>query len=290
MHPCIQHEKLTSFEFIFCSSSYSHRVVHWPIALALAEKGHKITFISPFGASPEMSSPNVTEIQPTNLKTFMDMVLQQNFDVNHRASGLIPPLFLVLDYFCFNACHEMYKSQEIKTWIASNPQVDLFVGDMLPDCSYGLAKKLGAKLVLFLPIPMVTKHFESFGWSAESSTIPDYDVSRRTPLTFLNRIVGTLLPLWYRMLEMMIYQPKYKTIYEKELGLVTNLPASDVQDMTSLIIINGNYISDYPRSYPPFIIKVYGIHIKKPGEHKQLDKVTYIHSERNGLSLIFNDL
>lgn len=261
------------FNVVFNSASYSHRVSQWPLAMSLAEKGHNVTFISPYGPSSELSSPKVTEIQPQDLKAFMNKIIEQNFDVNHRAYGLVPPLFMVIDYFCYSACHEMYKSEEIKAWIASNPQVDLVVADTMADCSYGLAHKFDAKTILYQPIPVVTKHFESFGINAETESLPDYDVSKPTPLTFFSRVAGAMLPLWYRVIEPIFHQ-KYKSLFSEELGL-TNLPdVHDMRELTSLMIINGDYLSDYPRSFPPFVVKVPGIHLKKTGEHKPLKKVT----------------
>jgi hypothetical protein len=236
------------------------------------EKGHNVTFISPFGPDSTMSSPKIKDILPERLTEYMTKMLAENFDVNHRALGLVPPLSLVLDYFCYSACTAMYKSKTIQTWIQSKPHIDLIISDMKPDCSYGLVKKFNTKNILYVPLPMVTSHFESFGMNAETCSIPDYDTSRKTPLTFLNRVTNTLLPLWYRVLEIIFFQ-KYKTLFEEELGL-TELPdVDDIRDLTSLMIINGDYLTDYPRSLPPFVIKVPGIHIKKPNEHLQLSKV-----------------
>lgn len=56
--------------FYFGVSSYSHRIPAWPLAEALADKGHNVTFVSPFPAK----SPNskIRDYIPTKLKEWTE--------------------------------------------------------------------------------------------------------------------------------------------------------------------------------------------------------------------------
>lgn len=56
--------------FYFGISSYSHRIPAWPLAEALADKGHNVTFVSPFPSK----SPNlkITDYTPTKLKEWVE--------------------------------------------------------------------------------------------------------------------------------------------------------------------------------------------------------------------------
>lgn len=56
--------------FYFGISSYSHRVPAWPLAEALAEKGHNITFVSPYPS--KNPNPKIKDFVPKNLKKWSD--------------------------------------------------------------------------------------------------------------------------------------------------------------------------------------------------------------------------
>lgn len=56
--------------FYFGVSSYSHRVPAWPLVGALADRGHNVTFISPFAA--KNPNPKVHDYVPTKVKEWVD--------------------------------------------------------------------------------------------------------------------------------------------------------------------------------------------------------------------------
>ncbi len=56
--------------FYFGISSYSHRVPAWPLAEALAGKGHNITFVSPYPS--KNPNPKIRDFVPKNLKKWSD--------------------------------------------------------------------------------------------------------------------------------------------------------------------------------------------------------------------------
>lgn len=256
------------------STSYSHRVSSWPLVEALLAKGHQVTFIGPFQFSTDKQNPNVTDIVPKQLNTFMNEVINSNFDVTHRASGLTPKFVMVYDYICYEACRQLLLSEEMQTWLKSSPKIDLIYSDTVPECSYGLASKFKSKHALILPITFISKYFDAYGVPPETSTIPDWDVTFRPPLTFLGRAVGAMIPLIWR-LSQTIYYFWYASLFRKYLDLDPVPQLDDIQANTSLILINGDFIEDYPRSFPPNVVKVPGLHVKARNglENKPLNKV-----------------
>lgn len=36
----------------------------------------------------------------------------------------------------------------------------------------------------------------------------------------------------------------------------------EIQGNTSVILINGDFIEDYPRAFPPMVVKVPGLHVQ----------------------------
>jgi hypothetical protein len=84
-----------------------------------------VTFISPWGASGLLSNPKVTEIVPQQLHLLAKQLLEENFDINYRAYGVLPPLFLVLELFCYQVCDKALTSPEVQSWLAKKPKVNL---------------------------------------------------------------------------------------------------------------------------------------------------------------------
>lgn len=107
------------------------------------------------GPSGKMAHQKVTEIVPPALHSLVSSLLTDNFDVNYRAYGILPPLFVVMDLFSYQVCDVTLSSPEIQEWLAKKPKIDLVIGDMITECSSGLALHFGAKHALFSPIPLV---------------------------------------------------------------------------------------------------------------------------------------
>lgn len=203
----------------------------------------------------------MTDIVPKRLNALLNELISSNFDVTHRAYGLTPKFVMVYDYMCYTACSEMLQSEEIQSWLKSEPQIDLIYSDTVTECSYGLATKFKAKHGLILPVTFLSKYFDAYGVPLETSTIPDWDVTYKPPLSFLGRATGVIIPLVWR-LSQILYYPWYKTLFEKYLGLDNISSLDDFQANTSLVLINGDFIEDYPRSLPPNVVKVPGLHVK----------------------------
>lgn len=85
-------------------------------------------------------------------------------------------------------------------------------------------------------------------------------------------MTGALLPLYYLVMDQ-VFRPWYASLFQTSLGLTEIPGVYEMREKTDLILINGDYLSDYPRSWPPLVIKVEGIHIKKPKQIKPLPKV-----------------
>jgi len=260
--------------FLSCSVSYSHRVSSWPLVEALVQKGHQVTFIGPFPS--KVPNPKVTDIVPKALNKYINHVINENFDVTHRAYGLTPKFVMVYDLLCYQACSELVQSEEFKAWLKTDPNIDLIYSDTTSECAYGLVSKFKSKHGLILPLTFISKHFDMYGIPPETSTIPDWDVTFKPPLTFWGRSVGAVIPLLWRASQL-IYYRWYASLFHDHLGL-ENVPSLDeMQAVTSIILINGDFIEDYPRSFPPFVVKVPGMHVKSRNDflsNKPVSQVT----------------
>lgn len=55
-----------------------------------------------------------------------------------------------------------------------------------------------------------------------------------------------------------IFFPWYVNLFKQTLGIDVKHGVYEIKEKTDLILINGDYISDYPRSLPPFVVKLEG--------------------------------
>lgn len=67
-------------------STYSHRISVWPLVKKLVEKGHQITFISPFDNKTPL--PNVTDIKPEPMSSFVMKYIHGDLDISKRIDGI----------------------------------------------------------------------------------------------------------------------------------------------------------------------------------------------------------
>jgi hypothetical protein len=218
----------------------------------------------------------VTDITPKALNKYMQNVLDSNFDITNRASGFVVKILMILTMHCYMTCEIFCASKEVQDWLATNPKVDLVIGDMIPDCSYGLSQKLNnTKTMLYTPIPMMQPFADSFGIPNEGASVPDIDFAFKPPFNFMQRLVGNVVPLWWRFIQIIAYSFAYEGMFERHLGLKSQGSFDEMNRNLSLIMTNGDYIEDYARSFPPFVVKVPGIHVAE-NSLKPLNDVRFV--------------
>ena len=212
-----------------------------------------------------MSHPQVTDLHIPELKDVMDWILSK-FDINFRIYGIQPPVILTLEPISYAGCNAIHHSSAFQTWLQSTEKVDLIFSDTNPECGYGLAAKFGAKHAIFQTVPLFTKYYEAFGLSMETSSLPSWEMlQRRPPIPFLARVMAVILPPIWRLNQILFYNFLYLSMFKETLDLGGKVRAPALFDMeasTSLLFLNGDFLEDYPRAYPPFVVKLPGIHIR----------------------------
>ncbi|XP_021946967.1 UDP-glucuronosyltransferase 1-7C [Folsomia candida] len=217
-----------------------------------------------------MNHDKVKDLVIPELAEMLEYLISK-FDINYRIQGLQPSSLFTLDPVSYAACQAVHRSPTFQAWVATIPSIDLIYSDTNPECAYGLAAKFGAKHAIFQTIPLSSKQFEVLGISSEAGSIPPWEMSDIPPLSFYKRTVGTFLPFIGRVQQLSLYRFLYKSLFVETLGLETPPELYDMEADISLLLINGNYLEDYARSLPPFVVKVPGMHIRENLEAEQLD-------------------
>lgn len=253
--------------------SYSHRVTTWPLAEALAEKGHQVTYITPY--APKHPNPKITEIVPKKMSEFVDATLNAELDINlriqHKMANLIDIIFMLGS----EICKSLYASDEFKVWLdqavkntnSSKNKIDLFIIDnsaAIPECGVALAYKLKAKHIIIDTIPQMAHEYDIFGFSPETASVPELEMylPQGETMTFMERVTNAITSIKYYYAFEEYYQSMDKIIRES-LDLHDMPFIGDVVKWnTSLIFYTGDQITDYSRSLPPLYVNIAGIHAK----------------------------
>lgn len=262
--------KCANILFYFGSSIYSHRVAVWPLVEKLAESGHKITFLSPF--LPETSTPNVIEFRPKALVIYwkdrdgsnktLDVITSRIQGLNDGGKYWNAALQSGLEI-----CRVIFRSSEVQKWVEES-QFDLVVIDTpFNECALGLAHKYNAPHILYGAASLYMWHQEMFGLPDETSWLPDYENHFPTEMTFYQRIKNVLTPLrWFYSTNRVSYiLPQLEQLMRKSLNL-TDMPSLDeLEKSTSVFLLNAHFSQEYPRSLPPFVVPIGGMHCKDDG-------------------------
>lgn len=258
----VQQSKTEHILFFHHIVTYSHRVVTWPLAEALSNRGHNVTYISPF--YPKEPNPNITDVVPQKMAELVDNVLNQEFDISIRVRDEIDPILNFAFEFGYDTCEALFTSPEFIDWLKTDPKVDLlFADNCLPDCGIGLAHKLGAKYIQFDSVAPWPNEYDSLGFLPESSAIPELEIkSPPVPMHFWTRLSNTLLSLRYRFWHY-LYSIRIHALIRDSLD-VPNMPfIGDLVRNVSLIFHTGDVFTDYARSFPPNVVNIAGIHCKE---------------------------
>jgi len=249
--------------FYFALSTYSHRITVWPLVEAMVDRGHSVTFLQP--AKNKSPNPKVKEINPSisaddltgNSTAELDMLQMR---LNTGANGAFV-LTYKLPFLGASMCEHLLNEPSIIKWI-SESHFDLVVVDGLyNDCGYGLAYKWKAKTIIFGTTSVFEWWPDSFGFPAETNWISSIHMGLSMPLSFTGRLLSTLASMYFRFTKIGIIHPKIEGMLREKLK-IPDMPAlASLESNISLILMNSHPSEELPRSLPPMVISVGGMHI-----------------------------
>lgn len=135
--------------FFWGMSGYSHRITIWPLIEKLANRGHQITFFSPYKSKTPVSHPNITEMTPAGLlkQTGMDFdPAEVRLTKGMAGVDALWPQYLEGG---IQVCQMLAEDKELLEW-AKTATFDLVViNGLFNDCGYGFAWKLKAPTIVY---------------------------------------------------------------------------------------------------------------------------------------------
>ncbi|CAG7721437.1 unnamed protein product [Allacma fusca] len=161
-------------------------------------------------------------------------------------------------------CEIMLKSSQFQSWVQIS-HFDLIVFDKssMSDCAFALSYKWQSKVVSYSGIGcLIAWDSYSYGIPIESSWIPSFDVHYETrEMTFYERASTEISFLSWYYNYYNYYLPRIDRLVRDYLDVEGMPPIHDVITSEQLIFMNIHYSDQFPRSLPPFVIPVGGMHL-----------------------------
>jgi len=262
-------------------------VVANPIINALHSRGHKITIISNYPPiDAHVNQTNYQVIIPKKQTETCSSITQSSMGLRSRLDPILSriPRFISWPLITLRMCEAFYSSEETLQWLKLYPQVDLMFIDSLAACPLPLKYKLGAKLILLNFGSPSLQIMDFMGIPFESVPLKELGPTQ-FPMSFTQRLMSVVGSAINKVLLIYVTTPKLDEIGKKYLGGELPSIAEMAKKDISLMFHNGHQFEDFGRSFPPNVVSIPGIHVRKT--HSRLDEVGQL-SHRINLYTIYS--
>lgn len=244
--------------FYFGVSTYSHRIIAWPLVETLAARGHEVSFLSPFPI--KKPHPNVTDLVPEVLHDLFISHFGQDSDlIRDRFTGNRQAVWNFIPFLGLQSCQVLLESSKWQKWISEN-SFDLVVIDaMYGECGLGLAYKFKARVIYFKTNTLYPWEFDMLGLPLETSWIPDVQYDYKQNMDFWTRVKNTIHPIYNHWYHIWVYHPPLEKVMREGLKLPEMPSIQELQGRISVVLMNAHYSTDYARSIPPMIVPIAGM-------------------------------
>jgi len=249
--------------FYFGVGSYSHRISVWPLAEALANKGHQVTFF--FTQEPKTTHPNITEFGPKNMTDFADRMDMKSIDVIsmriEHGADMMKQAWKKFMGIGIKQCQVILTDTKVVDWIEKSNFDLLIINALFNDCALGLAHKFRAPFILFGTTAPFMWLPDDFGFLDESSYLPDLQMAYHFDMSFPTRVLNAVRPLVWQGLKHWFMFPAIESLFTEQLKMEDFPPLAEIQRNASLVFLNRHAPDDVARSLPPIMVPIAGMHI-----------------------------
>ncbi|KAG4067736.1 hypothetical protein HA402_005508 [Bradysia odoriphaga] len=251
--------------FLVLFGTRSHRIAMQPLAEKLVDRGHDVTFLAETKSS-ETSDPR---IQEANFSAIFEHIASQNVDLgadaiakrlgegrhhNHLMEGTIWWDIII------NAAEAFFTNRQFVEFVKTS-HYDLIVVGTIKEVAVVIAYKMNAK-VIWMNTGGALHHVdaETLGLPIESNWLPSFALG--SPYWFVpDHIYTSFNTLWEYRRYYWYCLRKMDQIIQQNLGKDVP-PLNELLQNFDLIFLNERFPYSYPRSLPPYIIPVGGMHVR----------------------------
>ncbi|PSN47111.1 hypothetical protein C0J52_16000 [Blattella germanica] len=268
---------------IFPTPAKSHMIINSAYMQVLANRGHHVTV---FSALPmEKPIPNYKDVifNVSYADLFIGSATQNNmYDFRGLWYYEVPLVWWTVDN---SVCEKLFQDEYIQRLLRSTEkEFDLLViAAFFNDCALKLVHKLQVPVIKICPFGGANWMDEWVGNPTTYSYVPDIYQGLTDRMTFWERLKNTLGHLYVKAGRQFYSIPKQEAIVSKYVKQSQTFPSIyELQKKISLVFVNGDITTNYPRPIVPNFVGIGGIHVKAPKKlPKELDK--FINESTHGV-------
>ena len=244
--------------------------------MALADRGHNVTFLSGHAKQP-VEHPKINHLLSPTIQAKLKSIYGADRFLDRLNSKELE-LWEYNNIETVNTCELIFSAvgDFALDYVLHQGQFDLVIQNLvLGDCGLIVAHQKRAKLIIYASTPLLTWYYDEFGFPDEPATVPDMTPEYAYPMGFWDRLYNYVTPIiWFVKRHYEIY-PQLEAIMAKGYNLSREQVPSllEVQRNASLILLASHYSVDFARSLPPMVVNIGGMQCWQP--KKPLEGVSF---------------
>ena len=263
----------------------SHHNMMVPLVKELARRGHQLTVITNYVANDLQELENVRDIVMDQLA--IDMSQYPNvFDMITTPGSFTKYLNyiqVIVGAMLKTAPHtaqETFSDPRIKDLIQNEPFDLVMISEACPLIGYAMAWHFQSPFIMLSPNVLFPGRASSLGDSEQYSYAPFLFTRFSDRMTFSQRMINMIAANAFDWIHTRWHEPVIRSIIRQQV-MPDCPPLYDIEKNISLVFTNTHPSFTYPRTLPPQVIEVGGIHCR-PAKTLPDDLETFVSSSSNG--------
>ncbi|XP_044267212.1 UDP-glycosyltransferase UGT5-like [Tribolium madens] len=266
------------FLALFQTSTKSHHILASKLFKEIANKGHEVTFITPFEEKTPTKNLNVIPVK--SLQTFFCARRNSMFEFE-SANPMEKAKFLF--EISYNFTEHLIQSKEVQTLLKSNEKFDgVIIYQYLNEALLGVAHHFKAPVILFSSMPLYAPESFLLSHPTPPSYVPNILVEYTGRMNFWQRLRNTFYDTSMIVYYLWNYLPKHRELVRKYIPGGPDL--YDFVNNASLILINSHVSANEAIPLVPNAVEIGGFHIEEPKALPQ-DLQKFLDDSKNGVIL-----
>ncbi|KAJ0175406.1 hypothetical protein K1T71_008565 [Dendrolimus kikuchii] len=251
---------------ILCLLPYpgkSHNMVFEPLLEELTTRGHQLTVVTFFPASPQPNRRDVSleGLAPLNVEivNLQDAAATSFLGLDKYYESV--PIVTQLALANLEICRRIINAEVFKEFLKAEGDYDIILVEHFnSDCMLGIVYSYGLPSVGLSSSAVMPWTPLRVGAPDNPAYVPLMTLPLTEDMTFFERIVNTFFLFFFEIWFEMKIRGEEQRILEKALG--RTLPRlSEVSKNASAVLVNTYYTLNGVRNIPPSVVEVGGLHL-----------------------------
>ena len=241
----------------------SHQNTYVQLVNELAKRGHDLTIISNYAVGEFKNKKNIREIvikelavDMSRFPSFMSMIFSPDY------WAIMKMIYNGLFEQMAETAEKTFSHHEVRQLVNSNEKFDLVL--LLQSCAlvgYPIAWALKAPMILLSPNSLMPGTATFLGDFEHYSYVPFLLTSYTDKMTLYERTMSMLKSKVFAYFGFSRHTDSVRSIAQKKL-FPNCPPLEEIERNVSLVFTNTHPSFTYPRTLPPQVIEVGGLHCK----------------------------